>query len=402
MKSKIAARWHRSFYFVVIFFVFFTGFGSVCFSDSFSRPLHETADIKSYPLISSSKVKSIILLIWDGMGLSQIAATRIKFYGADGRLHMERMPVTGLMNTHAANWLITDSAAAATAMACGFKTNNGMISVTPDGKKTLTILEACKKEDKSTGLIATSRITHATPAAFCSHVISRDNESEIAVQLIKSRVNVVFGGGKDHFIPRSVKGSEREDNRNLIEEAKNIGYTIVKNRETFNRISGKYILGLFQLEELTTHEPEPSIAEMTQKAIQILSQNKKGFFLMVEGSQIDWDCHKHKTNSVLRKMRLFDEAVKVALSFALNDKNTLVVVTGDHETGGMAINNGSLDGKFLKIGWTTFNHTGVPLPIFAFGPCAERFTGMHDNTEIAKIFAEILNIKKFPSLILTQ
>ena len=354
-----------------------------------------------YPLFPpNSQVKNVVFLIGDGMGLAQVAAARIKTVGADGRLHIERMPIIGLVNTHSANSLITDSAAGATALATGYKTNNGMVSVSPDGKKLYTILEACRDRGMATGLVATSTITHATPAAFAAHVRSRGDQSTIALQLLENRVNVLLGGGKMFFLPQSQPGSKRKDERDLIVEAKKIGYTFVETREQLLKITNiKYLLGLFQVGALTTTSPkEPSLAEMTQKAIELLSQNRKGFFLMVEGSQIDWACHANDPDNTIRQTVLFDEAVKAALDFALKDKRTLVVVTADHECGGMAINGGSLDGKNLNIGWTTKGHTGVPVPIYAFGPKAEQFTGLHDNTDIPRILARLLDIDNFPKM----
>lgn len=399
MKQKIVDFCNRKRIFIVLFLLFFINFVSFTNGGPQRQLSKRLKDYKIYPLIFTSEVKNVIFLIGDGMGITQIAATRIKMYGAKGRLHIEKMPVTGLIDTFSADDLVTDSAAAGTALAAGYKTNNGMISVTPDGEKTLTILEACKKIGKSTGLIATSRITHATPASFCAHVKSRDNEAEIAVQILKNRVNVILGGGKDFFIPESVKGSKRKDELDLIKEAKEKGYEYVENIAALNAVTGEYVLGLFRMGSMTVQLPEPTLAELTNKAIRILNRRKNGFFLMVEGSQIDWDCHENNTNEVFRKMVLFDEAVKVAIKFALKDKKTLVIVTGDHETGGMAINKGSVDGKYLSIKWISKNHTGGPLPLFAFGPSAVRFTGLYDNTYVPKLIAKLLGIKNFPALI---
>jgi len=344
----------------------------------------------------TSRVKNILLLIGDGMGLTQVAAARIKALGAEGRLYIERMPVTGLINVHSADKLITDSGAASTALATGYKTRNGMIGVNPEGKRLLTILEAARNKGMATGLVVTSTITHATPAAFAAHVKSRYDELTIAVQMLENKVNVMMGGGRAYFLPKEL-GGKRRDGRNLIEEAKAIGYTYVETKDGLQAADGEYLLGLFQMEALTTTaSEEPRLAEMTAKAIEILSRNENGFFLMVEGSQIDWACHRNNPYETIRQTLLFDEAVKVVLEFATRDTSTLVVVTADHECGGMAINGGSLDGRNLEIGWTTGGHTGVPVPIFAHGPGAGYFTGLHDNTEIPRIFAKLLGIEGFP------
>ena len=366
-------------------------------SDQLQRDVIHREPSQPYPLLEQTEVKNVILFIGDGMGMAQIAAARYHYLGPKGRLHMERLPVTGLIDTPAADNLVTDSAAAGTAMACGFKTNNGMISITPQGKKVLSILEACRDNGKSTGLVATSRISHATPAVFAAHVKSRSNEAAIAEQIIETRVNVIFGGGRDFFIPNGAKGSARGDDLDLLAIAKKAGYKVISDKVAMDNAESPYILGLFQLASLTTQPPEPSLAEMSAKAIQLLSKNAEGFFLMVEGSQIDWECHDNEAEEALRQVKLFDEAVKIGLDFALADQRTLVIVTGDHETGGMAITGGAADGSNIRITWASGSHTAVPLPLFAFGPGADRFTGLHDNTEIPVLLARLLGIKNFPA-----
>jgi len=357
-------------------------------------------DTVFYPLFPpNSQVKNIVILIGDGMGLAQIAATRIKTFGADGRLNMEKMPITGIVNTHAGNSLVTCSAAAGTALATGLKTNIGMISINPEGNKLRTILEACKEKEMATGLVVTSTITHATPAVFASHVKSRKDEANIALQLLENKVNVLLGGGKAFFVPQSERKSKRKDDIDLIALAKIIGYSFIQSKEELMSATGNYVLGLFQLNEMTTKPPEPSLAEMTGKAIELLSRNSNGFFLMVEGSQIDWACHDNDDKEAIRQTQLFDEAVQIALEFALKDKYTLVIVTADHETGGMGIKKGSLDGKDLDIEWITDLHSGIPVILYAFGPHAEQFSGVYDNTEVPRIFAKLLGIQSFPKII---
>ncbi len=351
---------------------------------------------KPYPLLDSHTVKNIIFLIGDGMGLATLVTARTSSRGPDGKLYIERMPVTGLINTHSANSLVTDSAAAATAMVTGYKTNNGMISVTPEGKKLLTIMEVWQQEGKATGLIATCRITHATPAAFVTHTLSRDYEAEIARQLIQSKVNILLGGGRDYFLPKSTPESQRDDDRNLIDEAKNLGYTIIDTADQLKVTTAKKILGLFAMSSLSPGESKPDLAQMTKKAIELLNRDEKGFFLMVEGSQIDWSAHDNDISEMVERILLFDEAVKVAIEFAMGKKDTLVIVTTDHDTGGLSIINGSGADRQLTIRWATTKHTGNSVPLFAFGPSALRFSGIHDNTEIPKILAEILKKGDFP------
>ncbi|HNT33408.1 MAG TPA: alkaline phosphatase [bacterium] len=344
-------------------------------------------------------VRNVILLIGDGMSLAPMVASQIKALGADGSLNIQKMPITGLSRTNSLDKLVTDSAAAGTALATGYKTRNGMIAALPDGKIPETILEAAKRKGLRTGLVATSTMSHATPASFAAHQDSRGSEAEISADMLATRVNVLFGGGLKFFLPASVEGSAREDERDLLREAREAGYTFLSNREEMLQADVDYALGLFQKGPLLTNDPsEPSLAEMTQKAIDLL-RCKKGFFLMVEGSQIDWAGHENNFDYLARQTLLFDQAVGIALQFALQDHHTLVVVTADHDTGGLGINNGSLSGDTLELGWTTKSHTGVQVPVYAYGPGSEEFVGVRDNTEIPKVFARLLKIKDFPRLL---
>jgi alkaline phosphatase len=282
-------------------------------------------------------------------------------------------------------------------MACGIKTNNGVVGMAPDGTKYLTILEGASQKGMSTGLVSTVTITHATPACFGAHVTDRDNEIDIAEDLLDNKINVLLGGGRKLFLPEDRKG-ERQDGRNLIEEAKQAGYSCVGSCEQLNEAEGQYLLGLFQDEDLTTFSPEPMLAELADKALEVLSRNANGFFLMVEGGQIDSACHDNDRDNAVRQTLLFDEAVKVAMDFAVEDQETLVIVTGDHETGGLIA--GTEDGDSgIRCSWSTEGHTAMPLPVYAFGPRAMDFVGVYDNTELSKKVANLLNIRPFPRAI---
>jgi alkaline phosphatase len=358
---------------------------------SFYKPASET---EPYPPIRGSNVRNIIFCIGDGMGLGQVALARLTAAGPDGKLYMERMPVTALVRTHSANALVTDSAASATALATGFKTNNGMVGMLPDGRKPLTILEAAKELGMATGLVATSAITDATPACFGAHVKNRRNQTKIAEDLIANKIDVLLGGGRQYFLPGSDANSERKDKKDLISKAENSGYCYCQTAEELKSVQGTCLLGLFQLGPLTTEAPEPTLAELTEKAIEVLSKNTKGFFLMVEGSQIDWACHDNDANNTIKQTLRFDEAVGSALKFAARDKHTLVVVTADHETGALAVTGAGS----VEPCWATKGHSALPVPLYAFGPGAEMFAGVYDNTRIPKRFAQLLGIKPFPRI----
>ena len=351
-----------------------------------------------YPRTRAKRVKNVILCIGDGMGLSQVAVSRLKVAGRHGKLHMERMPVAGLVRTHSGNSLVTDSAASGTALASGVKTHNGMIGMTPDERVHVTIMEMAHAKGMATGLVVTSSITHATPACFAAHVPSRKMETQIAEQLIAGGVNVLLGGGREFFLPQSAPGSARKDDRNLIAEAEAAGYTVVETVAQLRSARHRRVLGLFQLEALTTEPPEPTLAQLTRHAIGILKQRPlgtKGFFLMVEGSQIDWACHDNDLDAMVRQTLLFDQAVEAAIDFAMRDRRTLVIVTADHETGGLTFTDTN-DGPDPKVNWSTKGHSGTPVPIYAFGPGAERFEGVCDNTEIPRRIAQLLDLRPFP------
>jgi alkaline phosphatase len=367
---------------------------------------HPTTATAAYPQTAAKRIENVIFCIGDGMGLGQVALARVKTAGLDGKLCLERLPVTGLVRTHSANSAVTDSAAAGTALACGVKTKNAMIGMAPGGQGYCTILEAARDKGMGTGLVVTSAITHATPACFASHVKSRKAEDKIAEQLIANRVNVLFGGGRKFFLPKSAPKSGRKDSLDLLAAAKEAGYEYLETAAGLPSLHGPYALGLFQLSGLTTTPPEPNLAVLTRKAIQLLgparpqsAPGKAGFFLMVEGSQIDWECHANKAAGTIRQTLLFDQAVQVAVDFAVKNGRTLVIVTADHETGGLTLIGGGNEDKpdaQLSVRWSTKGHSGTPVAIYAMGPGAAQFAGVQDNTEIPKKIAQLLNIKPFP------
>lgn len=332
--------------------------------------------------------KNIILLIGDGMGVSQVTAAKI----VKGKLEMERLNVGGLLTTHAANTLYTDSAAAGTALATGYKTKKGAISVSPDNKPLKTVLEYAEEKGKATGLVASSSLTHATPASFASHVDKRSKANLIAEHITKSGVDVLFGGGWAHFIPKSTKDSKRKDDKDLLSELKK-RMTVITSAEEFWKLGDvDAAAGFFAAKHLPkAKERNPGLDKLTAKAIDILSKNKDGFFLMVEGSQIDWAGHKNSQEDIIEETIDFDKAVGVAMDFAVKNTSTLVIVTADHETGGFAVLNGSVkDKKVSDSKFTNKGHTASMVPLFAYGPGSSLFSGINDNTILGKTIIKYL------------
>lgn len=335
--------------------------------------------------------KNIILLIGDGMGASQLTAARY----AKGKLEMERCPVGGLVTTHSINKLVTDSAASGTAMATGYKTTNGTISQTEDGVPLTTALEIAEEKGKATGLVCTSAITHATPASFSAHVPKRKMEPEIAEQIAAKEIEVLFGGGRAFFIPQSEKGSLRKDGKNVLQILES-RMEVITTIEEFHALETPVrVAGLFADKALPKFsEGRIGLPEMTEKALQILAQDNEGFFLMVEGSQIDWGGHANDTEYILNETIDFDNTVGVALDFAERDGETLLIVTADHETGGFAVLGGSVENQSItNTAFATKSHSAAMVPLFAYGPGSEAFGGVHDNTDLGRLIIHNLGGK---------
>ena len=365
----------------------------------------ENVESREIENVESKEIKNVIFMIGDGMGLNQVQLTQWYHVGAYDKLNMQKMPVIGLVSTYSSSSGVTDSAAAATALATGFKTKNGVVGLDPDGKKLKNLLEAAREVGKSTGIVVTSSITDATPAAFSAHQKSRSDHELIAEDISKCNADVILGGGRQFFIPKS-EGGARTDERNLLKEMENNQYTVVKNKSEMEDVKSGKLIGLFKAGTLSTPYPqdasgvEPTLEQMTAKAIEILSSNPKGFVLMVEGSKIDGFAHSNNADSMMNEIILFDNAVRVALEFAEKDKETLVIVTADHETGGLAMpdNASRTKGNKSTAKWTTNNHSASHVPIYAYGPGAIEFTGMLDNTDICKKLAVMMNLKDFPKV----
>ncbi len=353
---------------------------------------------RSTQLPASQHATSIILFIGDGMGAEHREAGRWSAVGQSGQLAMDTLSVTGELQTASADFSITDSAAAATAMATGVKTENGHIGVDPDEVVLETILEIAEGRGMATGLVTTVEVSHATPAAFAAHVPDRNMMVEIALQMIGSGVDVLLGGGENEFLPTTELGcdpgfpGERTDGRNLITEAQTAGFTYVCDAAglaTVNTLTTDQLLGLFA-DEMMVRPFSPTLTEMTRTAIEILSRNPQGFFLMVEGGQIDKAAHVNDGANVIGDVIGFDEAVQVGLDYAALNPDTLVIVTADHETGGMTTSLSSgAQGPFLMPDSTPFytsfstgGHTADDVPVTTSGPWSSLIHGTHENTDV--------------------
>jgi alkaline phosphatase len=323
---------------------------------------------------NSRQVKNIILMIGDGMGVSQIYAGMTSNHG---HLSIEKIQNIGFSKTYSSSHYITDSGAGGTAIATGKKTYNGAIGVDRDTLIATTILEYAEKNGKSTGLIATCEITHATPASFIAHQPSRKYMEEIAMDFLNTDIEVFIGGGLKYF-------NQRKDAQDLTKALVNKGYKMIYSPDSIQFANENKIAGLVYPE----HAPKFSegrgdfLTVSSLKAIDILNKNEPGFFLMIEGSQIDWGGHDNDTKYIVDEMLDFDRTIGKVLEFAEKDGNTLVIITADHETGGMGLNGGNFETGEVNAKYTTGEHTGVMVPVFAFGPGSENFRGIYENTEI--------------------
>lgn len=330
---------------------------------------------------SKKKPRNVILLIGDGMGVSQVYAG---LTANQGDLYLKNFTNIGFQTTYSANNYITDSAASGTALGSGEKTKNGAIGVDLDNTPIINIREKLEDRGYASGVVSTSAVTHATPASFVAHVESRNQYEDIAKDFVYSNIDVFLGGGYKHF-------SERADKVNYIDTLSAKGFQVCQDLDELKAIKSGKVAGLMSPEHMGPRNNRGDFLPLaTEKAISLLSENKDGFFLMVEGSQIDWAGHQNNMGFLVGEVLDFDQSVGKALAFAVNDRETLVIVTADHETGGLGINGGNLNKGDVKGGFTTGGHTAVMVPVFAFGPGAEEFKGFYDNTDISKKILSLL------------
>ncbi len=338
--------------------------------------------VKNYTQkFKSEKPKNIILMIGDGMGVSEVFAGLTANHG---KLFLDNFKYIGLSKTQASNDFITDSGAGGTAISCGVKTYNGAIGVNADTVAVKSILEEAEEKGLSTGLVSTSAVTHATPASFIAHQPDRGMYEAIAADYLNTDVDVVIGGGVAHF-------TQRADKRNLLKELQDKGYDVELEMDKISKVKEGKLVGLTAgVHNGRVAQRGDMLPVATKTALNILDNNDKGFFLMIEGSQIDWGGHANSTIYIVEEMLDFDRSIGKALDFAAKDGETLIVVTADHETGGFAVAGGDMKTGLVQGAFTSNSHTGVMVPVFAYGPGAEEFIGIMDNTDLHTKMKELL------------
>ncbi|MDQ3018223.1 MAG: alkaline phosphatase, partial [Bacteroidota bacterium] len=337
--------WHRSFSWMLIISAFVLLTACETSRQSSAGPI-----VNNVP--EGQKPKNVVFLIGDGMGLPQITGA---MYMNNNKIVFERFKNIGFHKSHSSDNLVTDSAAGATAFASGVKTYNGAIGVDAQKQSVPTLLEMAEAKGMATGMVVTCSITHATPAAFIAHVNGREEAEGIALSYLETPIDLFIGGGMKSF-------TQRVDQRDLVTELQNKGYEISsyfdKDISQFNIRTDKNV-GYFTAigEPLPEREGRDYLPEATRKSLEYLKdRSPNGFFLMIEGSQIDWGGHANDANYVVTELLEFDKVIGQVLDFAEADGNTLVVVTADHETGGFAVNPGSKLNK-IEVAFTTKSHT---------------------------------------------
>lgn len=317
--------------------------------------------------------KNVILLVGDGFGVPHVTLTK-NVRGDQFRIGT--MPVTGLYTTYCADRAVTDSAAGATALATGVKTNYEMLSLDPKTLAPLpTVLERAEGAGKATGLVTTTYFWDATIAAFAAHAKNR-NDAGIEWQMLQSGVEVIAGTGYERFGTDAKLGS-------IDKLASTSGYILIKDPAQLAVAKGSKLLACFPTQVRDLDTPGAELPVLTQWAIDHLQDDKDGFFLLVEHEGTDGCSHQNQTADLRKVVESFDKAVGVALDFAAKRGDTLVVVASDHETGGMRISETKQLSRF-RVEWSTTDHTGEAVAVFAYGPGSAAFAGFQDNTDIGK------------------
>ena len=337
--------------------------------------------------MAQSEVKNIIYLIGDGMGLSAVSMMQLENYYEP--IIFDRAENVALQKSYSLDNRVTDSAASGTALATGAKTNNTYLGITPDGTMLESLTDLAKRHGKQTGVIVTTYLQHATPGAFYAHTESRHNYLTITEQLVASSLDVVIGGGMAFF--KELYGSKEAAESTL----NGVGFELVETMDELKAYDdNKRVMALLADKEVGENTGS-YLAEATAEALRLFeAAGDEGFVLMIEGSLIDGMGHGNDAKAMQREMAGFMQAIEVAVKFAEEDGNTLVVVTADHETGGLSIVSGNSDFNLSEQGieyrWTTDGHSGQMVPIYLYGAGAEQINGIMENAELgAKLKALI-------------
>lgn len=342
----------------------------------------------------ASTVRNVILFIGDGLGVGSMATGSLLAHGPSGGLSIERAPHTALVRTTALDRLVTDSGAGGTALATGFKANYKSIATLPDGRRVRSWFDAAAARGMAAGVITTSGLFDATPASFVSHAPHRDRYGLILEGMVRSEATLLVGG--DWYLERDAE-HDRDKAQALasLAKAQESGWSVVRNTDDLLSATGDRILALLPER---SHQPDaygPLLHQSTKWAIERLSADADGFALLVESEVTDEAAHDLDLETLLEGIRELDAAVAVALKFAAGRDDTLVLVTADHDTGGVGVTD-SRDGS-ARVRWLIDEHTAQWVPLFAFGSGSGRFRGVLENIEVAGLIADSLALEGFPA-----
>lgn len=317
--------------------------------------------------------RNVILMIGDGTGLAQLYSG----YSANrGNLSVFNIPTIGLSVTASANAYITDSAAGATSMASGIKTNNRFIGVDSTRVAVPTLVEELEQRGYNTALISCDDVTGATPASFYAHQPERGMSEPIAADFLKSGVDILIGGGSENF-------SSREDKRNLLNELSTSGYVVTTKFANLDTISSNRFAVLDSDAVVSMQKGRGDfLTKSLAKTLSVLTKQKQNFFIMLEAAQIDWGGHDNNLGYIITEVLDFDKTIGEAMKFVDNHNETLLIVTADHETGGLSLLDGDMKSGFVQGNFSTTDHSGIPVPVFAYGPGADNFKGVYQNTQL--------------------
>jgi len=342
-------------------------------------------DVPEIKAPKGKKVKNVVLMIGDGMSLMHVYSA---WTANRGKLYLDNSQAVGLSKTYCADKLITDSGAGGTAIATGQKTKYHYVGVDPQGNELPSLITLSKKKGMSAGIAVTCRLWDATPADFCCHNIDRDDEYDLVADYVECGADYVVGGGAEKF-------ENRPDGRNIFQELEAKGYQVARSWEETQALKeGKIFAVTDKRDTPVPAERGDRLAQSALKGMEIMDKNKKGFFMMIEGSQLDDYGHFNDLDLLMQETHDFDRTVGAVFEWAAKDGETLVVVTADHETGGLTLVDGDLSKGEIQCKFSTGSHSGVMVPVYAFGPGSEHFTGLYENTAIFDKIATLLNLKK--------
>ena len=346
---------------------------------------------------TGSEAQNVILFIGDGMGIGQVSAASDLLEFPGDRPAMIDTPHVALVRSWVADNLAPDSASTGTAMATGYKTRKKAVGVLEDGRVVRNLFEVARDDGRATGLITTSGVVDATPATFTVHVEWRDDYHEIFEKMLASGTELLIGGDWTHFS----KAKKNRTYLDLLSRAEELGqehgYHVIRDPSAIDTAELP-LLALFPPRPSGGNSHGPPLAATARRAIELLQEDPEGFLLLVECEITDEFGHFNDIEEVMNGIRELNSAVAAVLEVIEGDGETLVVVTADHDTGSLAVVEGDYGEGHATVRWATGDHSTQWLPLFAFGPGAEHFTGVLDNTEVGKLIAQALGLKPFPQL----